>query len=91
MTMPLIRHELEMMLAQCEHRLNDARHRRQDGGRDAVRAAAEIAFLDRQHDAIEARLADVEAHPERGESWLQWLREEAFNLRFQVGDLMVRR
>jgi hypothetical protein len=91
MTMPLIHRELEMMLAQCEHRIRDARHRQAEGGRIAVRAAAELAFLNRQHDAIEARLADIDAHPETRESWLQWLREEGFNLRFQVGDLMVRR
>jgi hypothetical protein len=88
MTMPHIRHEVEMMLAEVEQQIAEAEERHARGGRPAVAAVGELTFLRRQKAAVDARLQEIDRDPNAHETLLQWIREEAFNLKFRLAGMV---
>ncbi|HEV2362602.1 MAG TPA: hypothetical protein VGS12_00210 [Caulobacteraceae bacterium] len=85
MSMPHIRYEVAMMLAEVGCELAEAEHRLATGAaRDRVAAAGAFVLLKRQKALIEARLAEIDAHPAATETFLAWFKEELFNFKVRL-------
>ena len=88
MSMPNIRHEVEMMLAEVEQQIAEAEARHEAGGRAGVAATGELTFLRRQKAAIDARLAEIDKDPSAHETLFEWIREETFNMKFRLASML---
>jgi hypothetical protein len=85
MSLPLIRHEVSMMLSQSNEHIAEAEAKLATGGfREKVGAAGELSFLKRQKATVEQRLNEIDAQPDATETLLQWVKEEVFNLNLRL-------
>ena len=85
MSMPVIRREVAMMLAQVNGRITEEEAKFASGtDSDKVAAAGELAFLRRQHEMLEHRLKEIEANPNATETLFQWIKEECFGLSLRL-------
>ena len=85
MSMQIVRHEVEMMLAQAKLRISDAEAALADGtDREKVDAAGELSFLKRQRETLNERLAEIETRPDAPETLYEWVKEEVFNLNLRL-------
>jgi hypothetical protein len=92
MSLSTIKREVSLMLNQADHRLAEAEAKLEAGkDQEKVTAAGEIAFLRRQKDDLQARLAEIDAHSQAPEALFQWLREEVFNLTERLDDWVAHR
>ena len=81
MSMPHIRHEVEMMLGHVSELVGDAEKKLAGGGaRDKVDAAGELVLLKRQKEMIETRLQAILRNSTGTENPFSVMREELFNL-----------
>ncbi len=85
MSMQVVRHEVEMMLAQAKLKILDAETALVSGtDREKVDAAGELSFLKRQRETLQERLAEIETRSDAPETLYQWVKEEVFNLNLRL-------
>ena len=83
--MPLIKAEVDTMLAQVNKQISDAEAKLADGAdRQKVGAAGELAVLKSQKESVEGRLIEITARPDATETMFQWIKEEVFNLKLRL-------
>ncbi|QUD88346.1 hypothetical protein [Phenylobacterium montanum] len=81
MSMPSIRRDVALMLAQANIHIDDAEALMKEGpDRARMHAAGKLAVLKRQKEVLEQRLAEIDRRPDAEETMLQWIKEEAFSL-----------
>jgi hypothetical protein len=78
MSIEPIKYEVRQLLARANHDIREAeRTRASDGGFARVRAAGQLVFLQRQKQALEARLRELErSHDGAAPTLIQWVRED---------------
>jgi hypothetical protein len=77
MSVEPIKSEVRQLLAKADEKLRRAEHAH-DLGTDAekVEAAGQLVFLQRQKEALEARMADLERSKDGGGATAQWFKED---------------
>ena len=92
MSMQVVRHEVEMMLAQANLKISDARAMLATGtDREKVDAAGELSFLEVQKQTLQDRMAEIDAHPDASETLYEWVKEEVFNLNLRLDSWIAHR
>jgi hypothetical protein len=85
MSMPVIRSEVALMLADADQKFALAEADLAKGdARKKVKAAGELTFLKRQKEELEQRLKEIDASPAASETLFQWIKEEVFNLTLRL-------
>jgi hypothetical protein len=90
--MQVVRHEVEMMLAQANLKIFDARSIFAKGtDREKVDAAGELTFLEMQRQTLQDRMAEIDKQPDAPETLYEWMKEEVFNLNLRLDSWIAHR
>jgi hypothetical protein len=85
MSMPVIRREVAMMLAQVNGQIAEEEAKfASETDSEKVAGAGELAFLRHQHEMLEQRLKEIEDNPNATETLFQWIKEECFGLSLRL-------